>query len=153
MSQQKRIEMLEKKEKVQYIIYEFKQLFKEKSDCELYSLTKDELFLYRLCVGTIKEERHLKCFAKVYFQFRNFIINTRNDLVSFEQSEEYKKEKFLNKIRLKKELRKYQKLCDNVCGFEELFFELMGFSIAKVENERFREELKLKKQSEVIYLN
>jgi len=145
--------MLDKKEKVQYIIYEFKQMFKEKSYCELYSLTNDELFLYRLCVGTTKEERHLKSFAKVYYQFRNVIINTRNDLVSLKNSEEYKKKKLLNKIRFNKDVKKYQKLCNKVCEFEQLFFNLMGFSLLKVENERWVEEQKIKEQNAVRYLN
>ena len=145
--------MLEKKEKVQYIIYEFQRMFKDKSDCELYSLTKDELFLYRLCVETTKEKRHLKCFAKVYYQFRSVIINTRNDLIALKQSEEYKKKKFFAKIRFNMQLKKYYQLCDNVCEFEQIFYEMMGFSILKVENERWLEEKKMQEQNAVRYLN
>ena len=145
--------MLEKKEKAKYIYEEFKFLFKSQTDYLLYIASKEELAMFKLFVGTVKEERHLKNFAKEYFKFRNFIIFTRNDLIDLKKSDDYKKEKFLNKIRINKEIKKYQKLCNNVCKFEELFYEEMGFSILKVENERWVEEKKQKEQSTVRYLN
>ena len=145
--------MMTKKDKAKYIFEEFKFRFNEKSDCELYLLAKDALRLFRVRVDTSKEERHLKNFAKEYYKFRSSIINTRNDLVEYKQSQQYKKDKFINKIRFNRELKKYYKLCDSICEFEEIFYNEMGFSILKVENERWVEEKIKEEQNVVRYLN
>ena len=145
--------MLEIREKVKYLYEEFKFRFEGKTNGQLYDCAKQEFRSYRIFASTAKEQRHLKAFAKEYFEFRNNIIETRNDLVEYKQSQQYKKDKFINKIRFNRELKKYYKLCDSVCEFEEMFYKEMGFSLLKVENERWLEELKLKEQSAIRYLN
>lgn len=145
--------MLGKKEKIKYLYEDFKKKFGEKTNGQLYECANQEFRLYRMFIDTVKEQFHLKKFAKEYFQFRNSIIFTRNDLVSFKKSEQYKQDKFINRIRFKRELKKYYKLCNSICEFEEEFYKEMGFSLLKVENERWVEEFKLKQQSTVRYLN
>ena len=145
--------MLEKKERIKYLYEEFKSRFGGKTNGQLYNIARQEFSLYLMFTDTLKEKKHLTKFAKEYFQFRNCVILTRNDLVSFKQSEQYKQDKLINKIRFNRELKKYYKLCNEICKFEVMFFEEMGFSLLKIENERCFEEKKMEKQNAVRYLN
>jgi len=86
------------------------------------------------------DQEKLEAFVFEYFKLEKIIVDSRNELIDRVQSKEFKEEKFLNRIRIKKELKKAQKLTDKINMFEKEFFERTNISLLRVENERWAKQ-------------
>ena len=83
---------------------------------------------------------YLENFVKEYFKLRSVIVDNRNSLIDEIKSESFNQQNFINKLRIKKQLGYWQKLCDNINKFEKEFYERVNISLLRVENERWSRE-------------
>ena len=125
------------KQELQYLSKLFVKLFENKVDDTLETTTYGKLSLY---MYNYVDHDFLENFVKEYFKLRNKIIYTRNGLMDFMKSVEYKKADLIYKIKIKKEFAKWQKLCENINKFEKEFYNRINISLLAVENERFAKE-------------
>ncbi len=132
------------KQKLNNLLNKFKNYFKKDVEMALYSQTERCFGWYIHCFKTKMEKESLQAFVKNYYILRNSIIFSRNDAILALSSTEYKEEKLVAKIRHRNKMKKLQKLCDYVCKFEQEFYDKIGFSLLKIENQRWVDEAQAK---------
>lgn len=119
---------------------QFESYFATKVKPHMYWFVYGQFVEYVSHIGTEVENELLEGFAKDYFQMAGVIVADRNELIERIASESFKNEKFLNKIRIKKDLKSSQQLCDKLNAFEKEFYERTNISLLRVENERCAKE-------------
>ena len=118
----------------------FEELFEGVEDLDKFCLASARYSLYINKVGLDEEQEYLEDFVKVYFEMEKGIVEKRNMLIDIIQSDAFKQENFIRRIRGKKQLHKAQKMCDNATQFEKEFYETTNISLLRVENERWAKE-------------
>ena len=95
----------------------FEELFEAVEDLDKFCLASARYSLYINKVGSDEEQEYLEDFVKAYFEMEKGIVEKRNMLIDIIQSEAFKQENFIRRIRGKKQLNKAQKMCDNANQF------------------------------------
>ena len=115
----------------------FKKLFENSVGDVLETRIHGKLSLYMM---HYEDYDFLENFVKEYFIMREIIVDSRNSMIEYKKSPEYKDETLLNKIIITKELKYWQKLCQNINKFEKEFYKKTNISLLRVENEVVREK-------------
>ena len=110
----------------------FKKKFEGKVDENLFNSISTK-FTFYICYDT---QETLDSFVEEYFKMRGLIVDNRNAMIEYLQSDEYKLENLVTKSMVKRELNYWQKLCESVNKFEDEFYEKANVSLLRVENER-----------------
>ena len=124
----------------------FEELFESVEDLDKFCLVSAKYSLYINKVFSDEEQEYLEDFVKSYFVMQKSIVERRNMLINIIQSDAFKQENFIRRIRAKKQLRKAQQMCDNANQFEKEFYETANISLLRVENERWAKEKAEKKE-------
>jgi len=119
---------------------QFEKLFQNKIDYELFTSICGKFSLFILKVYTKDSNVFLENFVKEYFVMEKQIVDDRNNLIDYVQSENFKDETLMNKLKIKHKLNKAQNMCERVNLFEKEFYEKVGISLLRVENERCARE-------------
>lgn len=133
------------KYELKYMHQKLVSLFEDKVDDMLLSSIGGKFALYII----FGDQEYLDEFVEEYFNMERLIVTNRNALVDLIKSDWFKGENLISKIKLKKELKYWQKLCDKVNMFEKEFYERTNISLLRVENERWAKEKKQKKEQEM----
>lgn len=121
----------------------YKKLFINKVQNNLFTSIYDKFCLY---IFHNDDQELLEDFVKEYFKLRGIVVDNRNTLIDQVQSNRFKTQNFLNRIRIKQNLNYWQKMCDNINKFEREFFKRTNISLLRVENERWAREQGSKKE-------
>lgn len=133
-------EVVEKIKQLCILKNDFEDFFCIRVEPNMYWTVYDRFAEYVLNVGTEMEQECLEAFVKVYFNMRGIIVDHRNAMIEYRQSEDYKRENIFNKIKIRTELKYWQSLCDDINRFEEDFYTETEISLLRVENERYNKE-------------
>lgn len=134
------------KQELKYLCDLFKKLFENKVGDVLETRIHGKLELY---MYHFTDKDFLENFVKEYFIMRGLIVDNRNAMIEYIQSEDFNKETIITKFLIKKELNYWQKLCENINIFEKEFFERTKISLLRVENERWAKEQTEKKEQAI----
>ena len=130
---------------LKYMHQKLVKLFNEKVDDMLLTSISGKLSLYIIFGG----EDYLDNFVEEYFKMERIIVTNRNALIDLIKSDWFKGENLISRLKLKNELKYWQKLCDKVNIFEKEFYERTNISLLRIENERWAKEKKQEKENEL----
>ena len=130
---------------LRYMHQKLISMFENKVDDMLLTSISGKLSLYIIFGG----EDYLDNFVEEYFKMERIIVTNRNALIDLIKSDWFKSENLISKLKLRKELKYWQKLCDKVNIFEKEFYERTNISLLRVENERYAKEKKQEKENEL----
>ena len=130
---------------LRYMHHKLVKLFNEKVDDMLLTSISGKLSLYIIFGG----QDYLENFVEEYFKMERIIVTNRNALIDLIKSDWFKDENLISKLKLRKELKYWQKLCDKVNMFEKEFYERTNISLLRIENERWAKEKKQEKENEI----
>ena len=130
---------------LRYMHQKLISMFENKVDDMLLTSISGKLSLYIIFGG----EDYLDNFVEEYFKMERIIVTNRNALIDLIKSDWFKGENLISRLKLKNELKYWQKLCDKVNIFEKEFYERTNISLLRVENERYAKEKKQEKENEL----
>ena len=133
-------EVVEQTKQLCILKNKFEDIFCIRVEPNMYWTIHDKFVEYISNVGTEKEQAYLEAFVEDYFDMQRIIVDHRNAMIEYRQSEDYKHENFINKIKVRTELSYWQSLCVDLNQFEEEFYERTNISLLRVENERYNKE-------------
>ena len=130
---------------LKYMHQKLRNMFENKVDDMLLTSISGKLSLYIIFGG----EDYLDNFVEEYFNMERLIVTNRNAFIDLIKSEWFKGENLISRLKLKNELKYWQKLCDKVNMFEKEFYERTNISLLRVENERYAKAKKQEKENEL----
>ena len=123
----------------------YRKYFQNIDDYWGYAKSMGKLSMFVFATHNKNRYRYLDDFAKEYYEMKNQTITFRNNLIDKVKSQDYKKEKWFDKIVAKINLNRANKYCQLFSKFEDTFYNKLGVSLLKIENERLAKEQREKR--------
>lgn len=130
------------------LLTKFEQYFKDCDDVVSYGKSADRLSMYVFASNEKIAGEYLIKFAKEYFGMKRGIVDLRNKILEVIKSNNFKNIKWVNRVQIRFNLNKQNKLCNLLNMFEQDFYNQTNISLLQVENDRWvKEQIKNKNQT------